>query len=81
MENSNILLWFILSSLLTTYCFATLPVRISSAVITEPKVCLSRNLTEAQINTTKQVQQVLASLFNSTLNHNCGGFGWRKVVS
>ncbi len=83
MENIKIFLWSYIMSILTTYSHATLPVRISPAVVTgsEDGVCPSSNLIEAQLNVTKQqVKQVVASTINPSLDSGCGGSGWRRVA-
>ncbi len=83
MKNIKIFLWSFIMSILTTYSHATLPVRISPAVVTgsEDGVCPSSDLITAQLNVTKQqVQLAIARKNNSTVDHGCGGSGWRRVA-
>ncbi len=83
MENRRITVWSSFMLILTMYSYATLPVRISPAVVTGPEdgVCPSNNLIEAQLNVTKQqVKQAVASTINPFLDSGCGGSGWRRVA-
>ena len=83
MENTKIIYSSFIVSILSTYSHATLPVRISPAVVTGSGdgVCPSGDLIETQLNMTKQqVKQAVASTINPSLDSGCGGSGWRRVA-
>ncbi len=83
MENIKIIYSSFIVSILSTYSHATLPVRITPAVITGSGdgVCPSSDLIETQLNMTKQqVKQAVASTINPSLDSGCGGSGWRRVA-